>query len=565
MEPLKHLLESDRDSTVRKTAAYALGQTPGLRSELALASAASQEKSAIVMSEIIQAYGKVAQSWKLALVPSDTVMSSALAWAYYRMAVRGKSDTQLNTKSIELLQSEAAGTRLAAAHYFARGARDFENFVDQLTLAASKEKSPLIRMAAAQALGKISLQSSSGALMSIAEKDPDYRVRLNAIRSLQKFPFSQTKRTLISALGDSNVNVGISAAEVIKASVTKEHGSDVLSAARNVDNWRINAILFESVLFASGDKQLAEEIKTIYEKSTNLYQRAALLTALQHTPSTAEFLHQQLMESKEPVIKSSAASSLVAMNQRENFDAAFSSDFARFYEDAIADGDMAVIGIVCNALADSALNYRSIIKDFNFLKIAREKLSLPRDYESVAPLDIAINYFEGIDDVNKVLANDFNHPIDWNLVRKIPADQKAIIKTSKGSITIRLLVDEAPGSVGNFVSLAASKYYDGRRIHRVAPNFVVQDGCPRGDGWGSEDYSIRSEFMPHPYATGSVGMASAGKDTECTQWFITHSPTPHLEGRYTLFAEVETGMDIVHNLEIGDSITAIEIIDFNPL
>jgi cyclophilin family peptidyl-prolyl cis-trans isomerase len=94
---------------------------------------------------------------------------------------------------------------------------------------------------------------------------------------------------------------------------------------------------------------------------------------------------------------------------------------------------------------------------------------------------------------------------------------------------------------------------------------VVQGGCPRGDGWGSEDYSIRSEFMPHPYATGSIGMASAGKDTEGTQWFITHSPTPHLEGRYTLFAEVVNGMDIVDQLEIGDTITGIEIIHFDAL
>lgn len=564
VDPLKHLLGSDRDSTVRKAAAYALGQTPGLRSELALSTAASKEMSKIVLSEIVQAYGKVAQSWKLALAPSDTVISRSLAWAYYRMAVRGKSDSQLNNKSIELLQSEAMGTRLAAAHYFGRGARDFQEFADPLILAATREKSPLIRMAAAQALGKILLESSSEALVAIAEKDPDYRVRLNAIRSLQNFPFSQTKKTLISALGDTNINVGISAAEAVKGSVTKEHWSEVLSAARKADNWRINTNLFEAALFASRDEQLADEIRTDYENSTNVYQRAALLTALQHTTSAAEFLHRQLMEGKEPVIKSSAASALVAMNQHETFDASLSSDFARYYEEAITDGDMAVIGIVCNALADSALNYRSIIKDFSFLKAARDKLSLPRDYESVVPLEIAINYFEGTD-VNTVLENDFNHPIDWKMVKKIRPDQKATIKTSKGSISIRLLVEEAPGSVGNFVSLAASKYFDGRRIHRVAPNFVVQDGCPRGDGWGSEDYSIRSEFMPHPYITGSVGMASAGKDTEGTQWFITHSPTPHLEGRYTLFAEVESGMDIVHKLEIGDSINAIEIIDFNPL
>lgn len=71
--------------------------------------------------------------------------------------------------------------------------------------------------------------------------------------------------------------------------------------------------------------------------------------------------------------------------------------------------------------------------------------------------------------------------------------------------------------------------------------------------------------MPHSYATGSIGMASAGKDTEGTQWFITHSPTPHLEGRYTLFAEVVSGMDIVHQIEIGDSITSIEIIHSHGL
>jgi cyclophilin family peptidyl-prolyl cis-trans isomerase len=126
-------------------------------------------------------------------------------------------------------------------------------------------------------------------------------------------------------------------------------------------------------------------------------------------------------------------------------------------------------------------------------------------------------------------------------------------------------VEEAPGSVANFITLALNKYFDDKYFHRVVPNFVVQGGCPRGDGWGSEDYSIRSEFLPHRYKTGSIGMASAGKDTEGTQWFITHSPTPHLEGRYTIFAAVEEGMDIVHKIEVGDRIVSVEIIPFDSL
>ena len=129
-------------------------------------------------------------------------------------------------------------------------------------------------------------------------------------------------------------------------------------------------------------------------------------------------------------------------------------------------------------------------------------------------------------------------------------------------MVIRLLVNEAPGSVANFVALAGQNYFDNKVFHRVVPNFVVQTGCNRGDGWGSEDYSIRSEFSPRLYRTGSVGMASAGKDTEGTQWFITHSPTPHLDGRYTIFAEVIEGMRVLNFIQVGDKITDVVVENF---
>jgi cyclophilin family peptidyl-prolyl cis-trans isomerase len=174
-------------------------------------------------------------------------------------------------------------------------------------------------------------------------------------------------------------------------------------------------------------------------------------------------------------------------------------------------------------------------------------------------LEEAIAYFEKRK-VKQSIQNEFNHPIDWDLLKSIPRNQVALIKTVRGNITIRLLVEEAPGSVANFVSLINKNYFDHKYFHRVVPNFVVQAGCARGDGWGSEDYSIRSEFSTRKYITGSVGMASAGKDTEGTQWFITHSPTPHLDGHYTIFAQVESGMDVVHRIEVGDEILDIELI-----
>jgi len=98
----------------------------------------------------------------------------------------------------------------------------------------------------------------------------------------------------------------------------------------------------------------------------------------------------------------------------------------------------------------------------------------------------------------------------------------------------------------------------------VVPNFVVQGGCPRGDGYGSPDFTIRSEVPQMYYDTsGYIGMASAGPHTESVQWFITHSPTPHLDGQYTIFGKVEEGMDVVNQLEIGDIIQDIRILKYN--
>ena len=561
---LQKLLFDDADSSVRKAAAYALGQTPSSASEKVLFESTLSEKESSVLAQVIESYGKVCKHWRLNLSLEDSVLSAARAWANYRMAVRGVAGQSLNKNSAELLQSPNIDTRLAAAHFFARGAKDFDKFQPVLIKTARQDKSADVRMAAILALRKVQSDSSRGTAEYLAKNDPDYRVRVNAIRALQDYPFNQTKKILFDALRDSNINVGIAASEVIKSIVSAEHWLELSDIARSVENWRIQANLYEAALAVSNHKELSEEIQSVYSRSKNPYQKAALLAALQYSVMSYGFVKEQLVKSNEPILKVSAALALVGMNTNKNFGTALRSQFAKIYEEAIADGDAAVIGIVANALADSTLGYKSVIKDFNFLKEARNKLSLPKDFESIVPVEAAIAYFEGRK-IQSPPTNEFNHPIPWSTVKKIPSDQKAIIKTSKGDITIRLFVDEAPGSVANFVTLASNKYYDGKFFHRVVPNFVVQGGCPRGDGWGSEAYSIRSEFSQRRYKTGSIGMASAGKDTEGTQWFITHSATPHLEGRYTLFAEVVQGMDVVHQIEVGDTIISVEIINFNLL
>lgn len=139
---------------------------------------------------------------------------------------------------------------------------------------------------------------------------------------------------------------------------------------------------------------------------------------------------------------------------------------------------------------------------------------------------------------------------------------RAIVTTQKGAFTIEFVPEDAPLTVDNFIKLAQSGYFIGLEVHRVVSNFVMQDGDPRGDGNGGPGWSIRCEMNMVPYGRGAVGMALSGKDTGGSQWFVTHSPQPHLDGGYTVFGHVnETGMKVVDKIVRGDKILSVRVVE----
>ena len=139
--------------------------------------------------------------------------------------------------------------------------------------------------------------------------------------------------------------------------------------------------------------------------------------------------------------------------------------------------------------------------------------------------------------------------------------KKAIIETDKGKIEIVLFEKEAPKTVQNFEKLANSGFYNGLKFHRVIPNFMIQGGCPRGDGTGGPGYKIKCEINIHRHGTGALSMAHAGKDTGGSQFFITHSPQPHLDGVHTVFGQVENGMDVVKKIRQGDVMRKVTVFE----
>ncbi|MDA0767318.1 MAG: peptidylprolyl isomerase [Verrucomicrobia bacterium] len=137
------------------------------------------------------------------------------------------------------------------------------------------------------------------------------------------------------------------------------------------------------------------------------------------------------------------------------------------------------------------------------------------------------------------------------------------IKTSKGPIDILMFPEDAPVTCASFLHLASGGYYDGLKFHRVIPNFMIQGGCPTGTGTGGPGYKFECECKPNRKhdKPGILSMANAGPNTNGSQFFITHCPTPHLDGKHTVFGEVTSGQDVVDAIKAGDKIESITIHD----
>jgi len=139
--------------------------------------------------------------------------------------------------------------------------------------------------------------------------------------------------------------------------------------------------------------------------------------------------------------------------------------------------------------------------------------------------------------------------------------KKAIITTSRGDIQLELFDDKTPKTCANFEKLSSEGFYDGLTFHRVIDDFMIQGGCPLGNGTGGPGYEFEDEFHPDlkHNSPGTLSMANAGPNTNGSQFFITHVPCPWLDGKHTVFGKVIEGQDIVDSIEVGDQIQKISV------
>ncbi|TGE23255.1 peptidylprolyl isomerase [Hymenobacter metallicola] len=563
----------DEDASVRVAAAYALGQTADTTAEVALRERIFQEKDALARQYALEALGKCVSRAGLNILArlppamgADTAALAGQAWGLYRAGLRGVTSEAAVARLVQLLNpANPYRARLAAANALARTrGLNLNSYAGTIGSVAQADPSYAVRSAAAAALSKASQAASvPGVLTTLARRDPDYRVRISALRAMTAAQYAPVKEAAWAALTDPHEQVALAAAEFFLTHAAGEPGALFLEKANKLSAWRPRATLLAAALKLGGAEQNAMRtaVQERYTAATDPYEKGYLLKALGEDPGAYEFISKAIFAPDRPlVVGTYGIEALVAMRRLPQFPAEQQATFALAMQRAIASGDVALMGTAAEAIRDPKLDMRRVFANADFLKQAREKLVLPRDLEAWQSLQQTIDFLEKKQTAPFPVAQAATHPIDWGAVQAIPAGQRAMIKTSKGSVVFRLLVNEAPGSVASFVALVNQGFYNGKNFHRVVPNFVAQGGCPRGDGWGSSDYNLRSEFADLRYGEGAVGLASAGKDTESCQWFITHAPTPHLDGRYTIFAQVVSGMEVVSRLEIGDRIERIELL-----
>jgi cyclophilin family peptidyl-prolyl cis-trans isomerase/HEAT repeat protein len=563
---------ADADAGVRRSAAYALGQTADSTATLSLQQRIATEPDPAARRAMLEALGRCLTRNELSTllrlpptIASDTAALAGQAWGLYRAGLRGITSEAAVARLMQLLElPNPYGARLAAASALARTrGLNLAIYAEALGRVAQADPAYAVRSAAAAALAKASdTPTVPSVLAAITRRDPEYQVRVSALRSMNAAMYVPVKEAAWAALTDKNDQVALTAAEFFLAHATEEPGTLFLEKANKLKQWRVRATLLAAALKQGGDgrEAIRGDVQARYAAATNPYEKGYLLKALGEDPGAYEFVVTSTFAPQQPVVISTyGMEALVSMRRLADFPEAQYPAFALLMQRAVGSGDVAVMGIAAEAIRDPKLKLQPLLISTTFLTQARDKLTLPRDLEAWQSLQQTIDYLEKKPPTPLAIAPAAEHPINWATVSRIPAGQRVLVQTSKGAIVFQLLVEAAPGSVASFVELIEQGFYNGKNFHRVVPNFVAQGGCPRGDGWGSTDYNLRSEFADLRYGAGAVGLASAGKDTESCQWFITHAPTPHLDGRYTIFAQVVSGMNVVNSLEIGDGIERIEL------
>jgi cyclophilin family peptidyl-prolyl cis-trans isomerase len=593
---LIELFSQDAVESVRAMAAFALGENDDTQAIPALLNVLEQKdpKSAI-NGRIVEALGKLGSLQPveeairaqiseqiIRLLPafgeannSDGKVAARLTITAL-MRLRSPSSVGLFSRQ---LQSSQAEIRADAANALFRLRRPLAEAVGPL-LAVTADPDPDVRANAARALGTSGDPRAFDPLVKLLN-DPDARVRVSAVRGLQVLADRRAVEPLISvgekslaalpndpttinlileistALGPFRAPsslpflqhlrsaVGVGAHPEVEIAVARLGVFTPLEELKDKD-WRRQANLAAGYGEVTNDRANAALSELLRRAEPRAVPAVLRAMAQRRISGLNDLLKQQLVSANE--FARATAAGLLTEPRDEATLSVLIEALRRSKSDQQNDAQLALIQALARFKTPPAIEaVRNELNDRDHL-VRRAAIEALRamgektDQITVGPVQTGHN-------------RAFYERLARNLSRRMTA----VIETERGAITLELFTADAPLTVENFASLARRGFFNGIAFHRVVANFVIQGGDPRGDGEGGPGHQIRCEINLRPYSRGALGMALSGKDTGGSQFFITHSPQPHLDGGYTVFGRVTRGLEVVDRITRGDLIRRVTI------
>ena len=414
----------------------------------------------------------------------------------------------------------------------------------------AKAKAPLeVVVSAIRALGQINAPATANVLAALASQPGTHpNVRLEAVTALGAMRAGDGLAVAQDLLTDDWPAMRAAALRAA-AAIDPESFTFVLSGMEPDRDWRVRAAMAEVLGSLKPEVALDRARSMLQDPDKRVIGSVLGALVKLHAPEASDVLAERL---KDPdfVVRSAAAEGLGTL-KAPNGPAAL----REAYTAAEADSVYVARGAILQALAafgpaEATATIKTALTDKDWA-IRVKAAELLGKIEPATDARAAIRPAHGSPIV----------PYDDAQLTGPDLSPHAFVETARGTIEFELAVLDAPQTARNFIALAKKGFFNGLEIHRVVPNFVVQDGDPRGDGEGGPGYTIRDELNERPYLRGTVGMALDWHDTGGSQFFITHSPQPHLDGRYTVFGHVVHGMEVVDQIQQGDVIQRVRIWD----
>lgn len=593
---LERLLADDPDQSVRAMAAFALGEAeeheaaPALRQALkdvspAVRAAAAEALTKIGDEESMELLARMIGDDRSADVRRIVLLTSwrfnGEATAAAAVAVITGGDEQLRwPAAYHLTRNQRAGSLGIAPEVIE-------------SLAASPDRD--IRSCAARLIGMVGDHQRAGAMIDALLADADTGVRVNALRLaagigypklpavLREYATSDQPHLRLEAASAAGRYVGL-LQEAGKSAATDENPGAALDVAQLLlgdTEAAIAAAAVRALAVPGARSPLAHRIDEFLADDRPLVRAAALdLAVALEGPNLTARLEKALSD---PI-------SIVRNAALEGF-SALPAEIARPHM-------LASLGVdddVMVAIAGSWFQEHPTPEVLTPLLAAWERFRAARNIEAQGALLTAVAAYQDQEPAKTALRQALDDPsrgirlaaarllketdgpavfekvgvesqqrdvsFYTDVLETLAAWPRVKIATTRGEIVLALDGHAAPLTAYNLLTLAKQGFYDGIVIHRVVPDFVAQMGCPRGDGWGGPGFDIRCEVNTLRYERGAVGMALAGKDTGGSQFFIALAPVPHLDGGYTIFAHVESGIEVAERLLPGDGIIKVELLE----